>query len=114
MKTDWLLTNAYDMAEDLILPEATENSFTHRERSPVSLPLLLFVMELTFDTVILLYLIHAHICRRYSVFFKSGFAPYADTRDANYRAGCREKVDNWSSQQSGKIAQACMIGRDWM
>ena len=25
------------MAEDLILPEATENTFTHRGRSPVSL-----------------------------------------------------------------------------
>ena len=55
-------------------------------------------MELTFDTMILLNLIYAHICRGYSIFFlfKSGFAPYADTRNANYRTGCREKVDNFN------------------
>ena len=51
-------------------------------------------------------------------FFKSGFAPCTDTRNANYRAGCREKVDNFkptwkSSLQSEKIAQARMIGRDF-
>ena len=29
--------------------------------------------------------------------FKSGFAPCADTCNANYGAGCREKVDNFNS-----------------
>ena len=49
---------------------------------------LLFVMELTFDT-------RAYLSALFH-FFKSSFAPCADTHNANYRAGCREKVDNFN------------------
>ena len=46
------------------------------------------MMELTFDT-------WAYLSALFH-FFKSGFAPYADTRNANCQAGCREKVDNFN------------------
>ena len=55
------------------------------------------MIELTFDTVILL-LWYMRIFVRVILFFfyKFGFAPLVDTRNANYRAGCREKVDNFN------------------
>ena len=63
-------------------------------------------MELTFDTC-------AYLSALFH-FFKSGFALYGDTRNANYRAGCRENVDNFNPTRSPHNKVRRSLKRGWL